>query len=96
MQDLKPTPHAVDRFVVKSGGRVFFVRAEEIDWVEAAGNYVKLHVGTETHLLRETMNAIESQLDPEHVLPHPPLATSSTSSACGNSSRRSTASTWSS
>ena len=41
------------------------MRAEEIDWVESAGNYVKLHVGNETHLLRETMTAIESQLDPE-------------------------------
>jgi two-component system LytT family response regulator len=65
MQDLKQTPHRVDRFVVKSGGRVYFVRAEEIDWVESAGNYVKLHVGGETHLLRETMTAIEAQLDPE-------------------------------
>ena len=41
------------------------MRADEIDWIEAAGNYVKLHVGTETHLLRETMNAIEAQLDPD-------------------------------
>src|SRR5262245_3817091 len=65
MQDLKQTPHRVDRFVVKSGGRVYFVRAEEIDWIESAGNYVKLHVGSETHLLRETMTAIEAQLDPE-------------------------------
>ena len=52
-----------DRMVVKSGGRLFFLRAEEIDWVEAAGNYVRLHVGTESHLLRETMNAIEARLD---------------------------------
>jgi len=65
MQDLKQTPHRVDRFVVKSGGRVYFVRAEEIDWIESAGNYVKLHVGNDTHLLRETMTAIEAQLDPE-------------------------------
>ena len=44
---------------------MFFVRADEIDWIEAAGNYVKLHVGTEAHLLRETMNALEAQLDPD-------------------------------
>ena len=55
----------IERFVIKSGGRVFFVRAEEIDWIEAAGNYVKLHVGTEAHLFRETMNALEAQLDPD-------------------------------
>ena len=63
VQDLKPNAQRLERFVIKSGGRVFFVRANEIDWIEAAGNYVKLHVGTETHLFRDTMNSIESQLD---------------------------------
>ena len=65
VKDLKESPQRVDRFVVKSGGRVYFVRAEEIDWIEAAGNYVKLHVGSESHLLRETMTGIEAQLDPD-------------------------------
>jgi two-component system LytT family response regulator len=65
VQDLKPTAQKLERFVIKSGGRVFFVRAEEIDWIEAAGNYVKLHVGTDTHLFRETMNGVEAQLDPD-------------------------------
>jgi two-component system LytT family response regulator len=63
VQDLKPTAQRLERFVIKSGGRVFFVRAEEIDWIEAAGNYVKLHVGDDAHLFRETMNALEAQLD---------------------------------
>ena len=61
-------PRTVERFVIRSGGRVYFVRAAEIDWIEAAGNYVKLHVGDEAHLLRETMSAIETQLDPETFL----------------------------
>ena len=65
MQDLKPTVPRLERFVIKAGGRVFFVRASEIDWIEAAGNYVKLHVGTDAHLFRETMNALEAQLDPD-------------------------------
>jgi two-component system LytT family response regulator len=64
VQDLKPA-QKLDRFVIKSGGRVFFVRAEEIDWIEAAGNYVKLHVGTDAHLFRETMNALEARLNPD-------------------------------
>jgi two-component system LytT family response regulator len=64
VQDLKPAQSRVDRFVVKSAGRVFFVRAADIEWIEAAGNYVKLHVGSETHLFRETMNALEAKLDP--------------------------------
>ena len=50
---------------MKSGGRLYFLRADEIDWIEAAGNYVRLHVGAEGHLLRETMNSIESRLNPE-------------------------------
>jgi len=65
MKDLKRETPRSDRLVVKSGGRLFFLRADEIDWIEAAGNYVRLHVGTQAHLLRETMNAIESRLDPE-------------------------------
>jgi two-component system LytT family response regulator len=65
VQDLKQSPPRVDRFVVRSGGRVYFVRAGEIDWVEAAGNYVKLHVGDQAHLLRETMTAMAAQLDPD-------------------------------
>ena len=65
VQDLRSSPQRPERFVIKSGGRVFFVRTDEIDWVEAAGNYVKLHVGNEAHLLRETMNALEAQLDPD-------------------------------
>ena len=54
-----------DRLVIKSAGRLFFLRTDEIDWVEAAGNYVKLHVGGDEHLLRETMNGIEQKLDPD-------------------------------
>jgi two-component system, LytTR family, response regulator len=65
MKDLKRDAPKTDRLVVKSGGRLFFLRADEIDWIEAAGNYVRLHVGNQSHLLRETMNAIEARLDPE-------------------------------
>jgi two-component system LytT family response regulator len=65
VQGLTSAHDRVGRFVVKSGGRVFFIRADEIDWVEAAGNYAKLHTGSEAHLLRETMNALETRLDPD-------------------------------
>jgi two-component system LytT family response regulator len=53
-----------DRLVVKTGGRVVFLRTEDIDWVEASGNYVRLHVGGESHLLRESMKNMERRLDP--------------------------------
>jgi two-component system, LytTR family, response regulator len=58
----------LERIAVKSSGSVYFLRAEEIDWVEAAGNYSRLHVGKTTHLLRETMTALESKLDPKRFL----------------------------
>jgi len=56
------------RVVIKENGRLFFLRTADIDWVEASGNYVRLHVGAESHPLRETMNSLESRLDPEQFL----------------------------
>ena len=65
VNDIKtePGPTRLDRLVVKSGGRVFFLRTDQIDWIEAAGNYVRLHLGEESHLFRETMNRMEARLD---------------------------------
>ena len=65
VKDLRRDQPKTERLVVKSGGRLFFLRTDEIDWIEAAGNYVRLHVGNTSHLLRETMNAIEGRLDAE-------------------------------
>jgi two-component system, LytTR family, response regulator len=63
VHDLKPEPQRIDRLVVKSGGRVFFLRTDDIDWIEAAGNYVRLHLAEDSHLFRETMNNMEARLD---------------------------------
>lgn len=49
---------------VKSKGRVRLVPVDEIDWFESAGNYVRLHVGSERFLLRQTMHGLEQKLDP--------------------------------
>jgi two-component system LytT family response regulator len=57
-----------ERLVIKSAGRVTFVRKEDIDWIEAAGNYVRLHTGKEDHLLRESMNGLEAKLDPKRFV----------------------------
>jgi len=57
-----------DRIAVKTGGHVVFVKTQNIDWIEAADNYVCLHCGTETHALRETMNSLESRLDSSRFL----------------------------
>lgn len=63
VNDVKPEPSKLERLVVKSGGRVFFLRTDQIDWIEAAGNYVRLHLGEESHLFRETMTRMEARLD---------------------------------
>jgi two-component system, LytTR family, response regulator len=60
----QPPPQTMlDRLVVKSSGRIYFVRIADIDWCEAAGNYIRVHVGAQSHLIRETMNRLEIQLD---------------------------------
>ena len=62
---LKPPPKTPQRLPVKSGGRVILLRFDDIDWVEAAHNYITLHSGKDEHLLRETMNAFEARLAPD-------------------------------
>ena len=63
LEELKARSSHIERLVVKSGGRAFFLKTEEIDWIEAEGKYVRLHVGKESYLLREAIGSIESQLD---------------------------------
>jgi len=52
------------RIAVKGDGRAYFVRVEEIDWIEAADNYARLHAGGTSHLVRETLRTLEAKLDP--------------------------------
>jgi two-component system LytT family response regulator len=54
----------LDRVAIKAQGRVLLVRTTEIDWIEAAGNYVTLHVGRASHMIRHTMAEMETRLDP--------------------------------
>jgi two-component system LytT family response regulator len=60
-----PTAKKADRIVVRSAGRVVFVKTSEVDWVEAAGDYVTLHVGKKFWLLRETISEMEAKLQPK-------------------------------
>jgi two-component system LytT family response regulator len=53
-----------ERFPVKSSGDIYFVRAADIDWVDANGNYVTLHALGRKHLIRDTLKSFESKLDP--------------------------------
>jgi two-component system LytT family response regulator len=68
LEEIRPQKSYLKRIMIKSGGRLYFLRTAEIDWVEAAGNYVRLHAGAESHLLRETMNGLEAKLDPERFI----------------------------
>lgn len=56
------------RLVIKSGGRVVFLGLDEIDWVEAAANYVKINVGKQSYLLRKGIGEIADRLDPAHFV----------------------------
>lgn len=57
-----------ERLVVRDGYRITFVPVEDIDWIDAAGNYVRVHAAGRTHLLRETMKAVESRLSPDRFV----------------------------
>lgn len=54
----------ISRLMVKSSGRYLFLKTEEIDWIESAGNYVRIHFGKDNYLTRETMINMEKKLDP--------------------------------
>jgi two-component system LytT family response regulator len=56
------------RVAVRSAGKTEFVDVEEVDWIEAAENYVEVHAGRVTRLLHVTMNVLEKSLDPENFL----------------------------
>jgi two-component system, LytTR family, response regulator len=55
----------VDRLSIKADGRIVLVKTADISWIQAAHNYVEVHEGAKTHLLRGTISAIETRLDPE-------------------------------
>ncbi len=65
LEDLKAGNKYLERLVIKNGGRIYFLDINEIDWIEAEGNYVSVHCAKKSHLLRETISSLESQLDPK-------------------------------
>jgi two-component system LytT family response regulator len=59
------SPGSISRLAVKAGGRVVFLKTEEIDWIEAVGNYLDLHTGRDHYLLRGRISELEKKLPPE-------------------------------
>ncbi len=68
LDSLKGESKFVDRLTVKSSRGMAFLRTEEIDWVDAAGNYVRLNASGSTYLMRETMSNLEKRLDPQRFM----------------------------
>ena len=67
LRELRATTSYKDRLLVKVRDRAFFVSVPDIDWIEAAGNYVRIHAGKSKYLLRETMTNLERLLDPSKL-----------------------------
>ena len=68
LEELGSGRRFLERLVIRESGRVFFLKTSEIQWIEAAGNYVRLHVEDGAHLMRETMSRLEEGLDPDKFL----------------------------
>ena len=60
----RPLPHVAKTVIVKSAGRVVFLPLTDVDWIESADYYSRLHVGSKTQLLRRSMTDLERELDP--------------------------------
>jgi two-component system, LytTR family, response regulator len=69
LQELRAGARYLERFAIKNGEKVFFVRAEDVDAIEAQGNYVRLSLAnSSSHLVRDTLNNVESQINPRQFV----------------------------
>lgn len=64
LEHLQSQRPVLTRFVVRTSTRILLVRARDVECIEATGNYMRLHVGKDAHLIRETMASLEARLDP--------------------------------
>lgn len=65
---VKGEPRHLERIMVRSSGKITFVKVADLDWLEASGNYVRLHTARGSHLIRETLSNLESRLDPHQFV----------------------------
>jgi two-component system LytT family response regulator len=61
-------PRTADRLAIRNSDRITLLQTEDIDWIEAADNYVEIHVGKQVHLMRETLSNLEQRLQPFRFL----------------------------
>jgi two-component system, LytTR family, response regulator len=65
LASIKNKPQYLERLVIKAGGRITFLRTDEINWIEADDKYVHLHTSKVRPMVRQTLSAMEAQLDPK-------------------------------
>lgn len=65
LEEVKTPPRHLKRLTIRQTGRTILLPTDEIDWVETYGNYLKIHAGRESHLIRATLQQLETRLDPE-------------------------------
>lgn len=58
----------LERMIARTNGKILILRVDDVDWVEAAANYVRVHIGSKQYLVRETMTNLEARLDPDKFL----------------------------
>ena len=63
-----PNQEPLRELAIRVGRQVRFVSIEDIDWIEAQGDYAEIHVGARTHLIRESLNTLEDRLEPTSFL----------------------------
>jgi two-component system LytT family response regulator len=68
LANIKQEPRYLDRLIVKGEGRISFLKTEEIIWIEADDKYVQFHTGKTPRTARQTLSAMEAQLDPKRFL----------------------------
>ena len=68
VEDLRRERAFPEWFLLKKDGRSYFLRVRDIDWVESSRNNVRLHVGTEVHVMQETTTGLEARLDPRKFM----------------------------
>jgi two-component system LytT family response regulator len=68
LESIKNKPQYLDRLVIKAGGRITFLSTDEINWIEADDKYVHLHTGKVSPMVRQTLSAMETQLDPRKFM----------------------------
>lgn len=54
----------LDRLTINERGRLYFIKVSDIEWLEAEDNYVRVHTGRASHLIRQTLSGLQQKLDP--------------------------------